>query len=221
MSKPAPDGPWLDQGAADPRLMLSLPATLGADGLALVERAITAASPAALLIDPSGEFEATRLDALARWIAIGAAAGTACLVLDDPVLALNGGADGVHLSGPERVAAVRRALGAGRLLGAACGVSRHAAMVAGDEGVDYVLLGGTGGPAEPSELLELVRWWSELFVLPCAVPSDGDPPAARRLIEAGADFLILSAALWDEPAAVPGRLADLAPALRSITAAGS
>jgi len=219
--KTAPDGPWLDQGAADPRLMLTLPATLGADGLTLVERAITTSSPAAILVDPSGLIEMARLDALARWIAICAAAGTACLVADDPVLALNGGADGVHLSGPERVASVRRALGAGRLLGAACGVSRHAAMVAGDEGADYVLLGSVGGPTDPAELLELVGWWSELFVLPCAVPSDGDPRAAGLLVEAGADFLVLNAALWDEPAAVPGRLADLAPALRRTTAAGS
>ena len=43
--------------------------------------------------------------------------------------------------GPSRSRQPRRQLGRERLIGVACGLSRHAAMVAGEAGADYVLFG--------------------------------------------------------------------------------
>jgi len=102
------------------------------------------------------------------------------------------GIDGVHLNEPTGIAAARARLGPGRIVGAACGLSRHAGMVAGEAGADYVMFGGLDrAPTPGDELFELVRWWSELFVIPCAAAAPPDPALARALVEAGADLLAL------------------------------
>ena len=83
----------------------------------------------------------------------------------------------------------RRSLGAERLIGASCGLSRHAAMVAGEAGADYVLFGSLAARTG-DQVVELVAWWSELFVLPCAAAGPAlARDGARALAARGADFL--------------------------------
>ncbi|MGH6944461.1 MAG: thiamine phosphate synthase [Geminicoccaceae bacterium] len=127
-----------------------------------------------------------------------AAHGVAFLVEGDVNLARECGADGVHLRTAKAVAAARAALGAERLLGASCGTSRHAAMVAGEEGADYIAFGEPGAPPD-DDLVELVRWWSEVFVLPCLVEAELDEHGCGPLVRAGADLIGASAAVFDHP----------------------
>jgi thiamine-phosphate pyrophosphorylase len=70
-------------------------------------------------------------------------------------------------------------------------------MVAGEDGADYVLFAGP----DSEELFELCRWWSELFVLPCAV--EGIGPEIAGYIGAGADFIAIGEALWGHPDGAP------------------
>jgi thiamine-phosphate pyrophosphorylase len=70
-------------------------------------------------------------------------------------------------------------------------------MVAGEDGADYVLFAGP----DSEELLDLCQWWSELFVLPCAV--EGIGPEVAGSIEAGADFIAVGEALWGHPDGAP------------------
>ena len=92
----------------------------------------------------------------------------AFLLRGQPVGVIERGADGVHLDTPEMLMSARRLLGLERLIGVACDLSRHAAMVAGDEGADYVTFGSPDRADPVDELAELVGWWSELFVIPVA-----------------------------------------------------
>jgi thiamine-phosphate pyrophosphorylase len=131
----------------------------------------------------------------------------ALLVAGEVELALELGADGLHLPAAADVSAARQRLGLERILGAACGRSRHAAMVAGEEGADYVAFGRPGEVVD-EELIELAQWWSELFVLPCLVAGAIDHEAAARLARAGADFVGLGERLWQD--------ADPAAALRAF-----
>jgi thiamine-phosphate pyrophosphorylase len=121
----------------------------------------------------------------------------ALLVAGEVELALELGADGLHLNAAADVSEARRRLGLERILGVACGRSRHAAMVAGEDGADYVAFGEPGGTVD-DELIELAEWWSGLFVLPCAVTGAIDREAAARLARAGADFVGLGETLWHE-----------------------
>ena len=114
--------------------------------------------------------------------------GLACSVVGDPVLALNGGADGVHLGDPHRVAAVRvrSAPGGSWALPAACRAMPRWSPAR--RGRTIVMFGGAGRAARSTLLVELVGWWSELFVLPCAVPSDGAPQSAACWSRPGPTF---------------------------------
>lgn len=133
----------------------------------------------------------------------------AFIVNDSIALAKRLGADGVHLGqGDGDLRDARDALGAGAQIGVTCHASRHLAMEAGDVGADYVAFGAfhpsstkdAGHRADP----EILRWWSGLFELPCVAIGGITPDNARPLVEAGADFLAVSGAVWsgDETAAV-------------------
>ncbi|HEX5078198.1 MAG TPA: thiamine phosphate synthase [Geminicoccaceae bacterium] len=125
-------------------------------------------------------------------------AGRVAFLLQDEVdLALALGADGVHLGDPTRVREARARLGPDRILGASCGGSRHAAMLAGEDGADYIAFGELGRPPRP-ELLELIEWWSELFVLPCLAEGAFDRGELERLA-GSADFIGVSDKVWRHP----------------------
>jgi thiamine-phosphate pyrophosphorylase len=113
-------------------------------------------------------------------------------------LAARLGCDGVHLRAVRReVQAVRRTLGEAAIIGAAAGGSRHAAMEAADAGADYVTFGlFDPEPSPPDEAL--LGWWQELMELPVVAMGGITIENARRLAEAGADFLALRNAVWND-----------------------
>jgi thiamine-phosphate pyrophosphorylase len=115
------------------------------------------------------------------------------LLRGDVALARDQGLDGVHLADGEAIADARRILGRTALIGVDCALSRHAAMVAGEAGADYVLFGSLD-LAPPGAVSDLVRWWRELFVLPCAAAGRYSPDSARAMATAGADFIATSEA---------------------------
>ena len=128
----------------------------------------------------------------------------AFIVNDDMALARRLGADGVHLGqqdGDPRDA--RTLLGPGAQIGVTCHDSRHLAMAAGEAGADYVAFGAffptrtkeTRHRPDPS----ILSWWSALFELPCVAIGGITPENGRVLVEAGADFLAVCSAVWDNP----------------------
>jgi thiamine-phosphate pyrophosphorylase len=135
--------------------------------------------------------------AAARILQQTCAGRAAFLLQDDVELALELGADGVHLGDPTQVGAARTRLGPDRIIGASCGHSRHAAMLAGEDGADYIAFGQIDRPAQ-TPLLELLAWWSELFVLPCLAEAAFDPGDLGRLARV-ADFIGVSDAVWRHP----------------------
>lgn len=164
-----------------------------------------------LRVDVAGQ-EADGLVAhLAPLRALCANHTTAFIVRDRVGLALEMDADGVHLgSGTGDVQATRAALGKERILGVSCGVSRDAAMVAGEQGADYVAFGDLGQRPGP-EVYELLQWWSEVFVLPCLAEVATVVDDCRRLAQAGADLVAVGEGVWTDPdgaAAVVRRLRE-------------
>jgi len=109
----------------------------------------------------------------------------ALLVEDDLDFALKSGADGIHLTNPVRVGEARRKLGGDANIGAHCFASRHMAMEAGEAGADYVSF----SPADAPEVIELIGWWSEMTNVACVAEGVQDELTARRVVEAGADFV--------------------------------
>lgn len=128
----------------------------------------------------------------------------AFIVNDSIALAKRLGADGVHLGqddGDPREA--RDVLGPAAQIGVTCHDSRHLAMEAGDAGADYVAFGAfyptTTKPVEHRPELPILSWWSALFELPCVAIGGITPANAAPLVAAGADFLAVSGAVWNDP----------------------
>ncbi len=129
------------------------------------------------------------------------AVGTAVIVAAEPLVAVRGGADGVHVEGGlAAIRAAREALPEGRSLGAGHLRSRHDAMDAGEAGVDYVMFGeprpdGSVPPA--SAVIERAGWWAEIFQIPC-VAWAAEPDMVGPLAATGAEFVALGEWLWQE-----------------------
>jgi thiamine-phosphate pyrophosphorylase len=128
-------------------------------------------------------------------------AGAAFIINDRPDLAAKLGADGVHIGQEDCAYAEARAtLGPDRIIGVTCHNSRHLAMEAADAGADYVAFGAffpttTKDPKAMADL-DTLRWWSEMMVVPCVAIGGITVANAPVLIEAGADFLAVSAGIW-------------------------
>lgn len=133
----------------------------------------------------------------------------AFIVNDSIALAARLGADGVHLGQEDgEVAAARQKLGKDAQIGVTCHDSRDLAMVAGEAGADYVAFGAFF-PTATKEVKhhaqpEILAWWQSIFELPCVAIGGITPENCGPLVEAGADFLAVSGAVWngDEAAAV-------------------
>ncbi len=133
----------------------------------------------------------------------------AFIVNDSISLAKRLGADGVHLGQDDGdVKDARDRLGRNAQIGVTCHDSRHFAMDAGEAGADYVAFGAFY-PSSTKDTkhvagLDLLEWWQGIFELPCVAIGGITPANCAPLIQAGADFLAVSNAVWggDEAANV-------------------
>ena len=141
--------------------------------------------------------------------AICAAHDVAFIVNDSIALAKRLGADGVHLGQKDGdVREARDELGKDAQIGVTCHASRHLALEAGEAGADYVAFGAFF-PSETKETehraeTELLEWWHEMVEIPSVAIGGITPDNCRPLVDAGADFLAVSGAVWsgDEVAVV-------------------
>lgn len=135
---------------------------------------------------------------------IAQAAGTAFILNDRPDLAAELGCDGVHVGQEDASCAEARAvMGLGGIVGVTCHDSRHLALEAAEAGADYVAFGAffptrTKDPKTRADI-ELLRWWSEVTIIPCVAIGGITVQNAPALIDAGADFVAVSAGVWEYP----------------------
>ena len=110
--------------------------------------------------------------------------------------------DGVHLGQSDGdIKDARAALGIEAQIGITCHNSRHLAMEAGEAGADYVAFGAfyptqtkePPGMATP----DILSWWSNLAEIPCVAIGGITVENAKPLVDAGADFLAVSAGVWN------------------------
>jgi thiamine-phosphate pyrophosphorylase len=132
------------------------------------------------------------------------AADVAFILNDRPDLALAAGADGVHIGQEDAPYAEARAiLGGERMIGVTCHDSLHLAYEAAEAGADYVAFGAffptqTKDPKTHADP-ELLSIWQESMEIPCVAIGGITVENAAALVEAGADFLAVSAGVWSHP----------------------
>lgn len=174
-----------------PRHLEALKAALGAGGP-------IAAYQLRLKVVDDGEI----LRAAEALLPVCQAADVAFILNDRMDLALASGADGVHLGQSDGSAVeARRLLGKDAQIGVTCHASRHLAMEAGEAGANYVAFGSFFATAtkkvehmaEPT----LLEWWTAISPIPCVAIGGITPANCRSLVDAGADFIATSAAIWE------------------------
>ncbi|RKF23203.1 thiamine phosphate synthase [Altericroceibacterium spongiae] len=194
---------------SDCQLYLISPLDVTGDFPQRLERALDAGPVAAFQfrVKDVDQHEAARLAEPLQTIC--AARDVAFIVNDSIALAKRLGADGVHLGqGDGEVAEARDMLGRDAQIGVTCHASRHLAMEAGEQGADYVAFGSffpsETKASEHRPEPELLNWWQGLFEIPCVAIGGITPENCTPLVEAGADFLAVSSAVWkgDEAEAV-------------------
>lgn len=181
------------------RLFLVTPPRGDPDTLARIfTAAVEHGDVASLLVCSAGE-DGTLMSIAEVLMPIAFEHNVAVLLDDVPELAAEIGADGVQIPGdPVRYREARQILGVDRIVGAACGGSRHLAMELGEAGADYVALDqdavrpeGEEGPGEP-----IVAWWSALIEVPCVAFAPAAPEQVPALIAQGADFIRPADEMW-------------------------
>jgi thiamine-phosphate pyrophosphorylase len=193
------------------RLYLVTPALRAAgDFSPVLASALSAGDVASLLIRFDIDDPRSR-EAIVRALApMAQARGVAVMVDGDINVALRAGADGAHMHGTDDdlFAAVKK-LSPRYIVGAGDLATRDDAMRAGEAGVDYVVL----APEDDALLLDRVNWWSDLFNTPSvarAATLDDVAPLAR----AGADFIMIDDAVWNDPRGPDVAVADALKALQ-------
>ncbi len=129
-------------------------------------------------------------------------AGAAFILNDRPDVAVQLGADGVHVGqGDAGYREARRVLGPDKIVGVTAHNSRHLAMEAAEAGADYVAFGAfyPSNTKEPSYWAkpEILDIWAEVSTTPCVAIGGIDIDNAEPLVRAGADFLAVSAGVWN------------------------
>lgn len=145
--------------------------------------------------------------------------GARLIINDDPHLAMEVDADGVHLGQQDpALESARELLGANRLIGLSCHGDPALARRAVARGADYVALGrffpSRSKPRAPPARLETLAMLAAELPVPLVAIGGVNPDNARQLIEAGADLVAVIHGLFaaDDIEATARRFRELFPA---------
>ena len=144
-----------------------------------------------------------------------------CLFLlnDSYKIALDVGADGVHLGAEDgSIAVARKESQKNFLIGASCYDSKHLAMESGGQGADYLSF-GTFFPSKTKNsrgkpTTEILNWCAELINLPIVAIGGITDENCDDLVKAGTDFLAVISYIWDHSKGVASALKSLDSAIQ-------
>ncbi|HXF89672.1 MAG TPA: thiamine phosphate synthase [Xanthobacteraceae bacterium] len=198
-----------------PRLYLVTPEVAEAEKFSrLLEAALAAADVAAVLLRLQAADPRTLINRV-KMLAPVVQRKDVALVLDGhPDIVARAGADGAQLAGIAAFSAAVDELKPSRIAGCAGLNTRHDAMLAGEQGADYVLFGERekqGRRPSFAAIVERLAWWAELFEVPCVGYAERREEIAP-LAEAGADFVAVDF-VWTDARGVGRAVVDAAERL--------
>ena len=193
---------FLHMGNPATRLYLITPPHLPGDFARTLTSALAAGDVGCVQLRLKDADDDQVLDAAADLGEVCRTASVPLVLNDSPDLAKAAGVDGVHV-GQDDVPYVqaRITVGDDAIVGVTCHDSRHLAMVAAQEGADYVAFGAFFDTATKNVSaradVDLVKWWTDLVETPCVAIGGITVENCLPLVRAGADFLAVSSGVWD------------------------
>jgi thiamine-phosphate pyrophosphorylase len=200
-----------------PRLYLTTPPVSDASAFSLqLSAAMDAGDVAAVLLRMAESDERTLINRI-KAMAAPVQNKDAALLLDGHVeLVARVGADGAHLTGTAAFTEALPHLKPDRIAGAGGLATRHDAMLAAEQGADYVMFGEpdvAGARPAFTAIEERITWWAELFEIPCVAYAASLDDIAP-FVAAGADFIALGDFLWRDPHATAATTGEASRLLR-------
>ena len=130
--------------------------------------------------------------------------GTLVIINDDPDVAKECEADGVHLGQNDMdYYSARDLLGGDAIIGVTCHNSKGLGFEAANAGADYVAFGAFfDTPTKPTKHraeTEILEWWREAVEIPSVAIGGITVENAPQVIKAGADFIAVSSGVWSHP----------------------
>jgi thiamine-phosphate pyrophosphorylase len=207
------------------QLYLISPLDVGGDFPDRLDAALAAGPVAAFQFRVKGMDQHAAAQLAAPLQEICAAHDVAFIVNDSISLAKRLKADGVHLGQSDGdVREAREELGRDAQIGVTCHNSRHLGMEAGEAGADYVAFGAfyatTTKAVEHMAEIETLELWSKVMEIPCVAIGGITTGNAMPLIKAGADFIAVSSAVWNDPRGATAAIADFNAVLASAPPRG-
>ncbi|MDX2276120.1 MAG: thiamine phosphate synthase [Hyphomonadaceae bacterium] len=140
-------------------------------------------------------------------------AHAAFLINDRPDLAVEIGADGVHVGqGDAPYAEARRIVGKEAIVGVTAHNSRHLAMEAAEAGADYVAFGAffPTDTKQPSHWCEpeVLEIWHETTETASIAIGGLKLDNCEPIVRANPDFIAVSSAVWNDPRGPRAAVAD-------------
>jgi thiamine-phosphate pyrophosphorylase len=202
------------------QLYLISPLDVGGDFPERLDAALAAGPVAAFQFRVKGMDQHAAAQLAAPLQEICTAHDVAFIVNDSISLAKRLKADGVHLGQSDGdVREAREELGRDAQIGVTCHNSRHLGMEAGEAGADYVAFGAfyptTTKAVEHMAEIETLELWSKVMEIPCVAIGGITAANAMPLIKAGADFIAVSSAVWNDPRGATAAIADFNKLLAS------
>lgn len=166
-----------------------------------VEAALAGGDVASLIIAQQNLSDEQLIDLAEKLVPIAQGHDVAALIHGDSRAIGRAHADGVHLTDDRRhiEAAIERHKGA-LIVGSGGAKTRHEALERGEAQPDYMCFGliGKDTHAEPHDKnLALAEWWVEMVDIPCIVAGGHDIATLPMAVATGAEFVMLSRAIFD------------------------
>ncbi|KQT88107.1 thiamine phosphate synthase [Aurantimonas sp. Leaf443] len=195
-----------------PRLVLVTTPLADGDAAERLRAALSGGDVASVLIDRAGREDAAFQDLAETLVPIVQEAGAAAIVVDDSRCAGRVRADGLHLTGGdiEALAESVERYAPKLIVGGSGFETRHDALEAGEKLPDYILFGRLAADVadEPHRKdLAMAQWWATIVEIPCIVLGGRSLESLPLAIETGAEFIALSAAVFEEGADPAERVA--------------
>lgn len=185
------------------RLVLATPPQGTASDLARALEAALDGGDVASLIVPQYDMDEAAYQKLAEaLVPVAQARGVAVVIAGDSRVAGRVKADGIQIDArPAELAEALERHGGRMMVGAGGATTRDDALALGETQPDYLLFGrfGYDGKPEPHPRnLALGRWWAQMIEIPCIVMAGADTGSVTAVAETGAEFVLLSAAVFGE-----------------------
>lgn len=168
---------------------------------ALLQSALAGGDVASLIL-PQNDLDDAAFQRLAEKVTpIAQAAGVAVIIAGETRVAARVGADGVHVEGNRATLDdVIDRLQDKMAVGCGGAKTRDDALEFGEARPDYIFFGKFGFDNKPEphpRNLALGEWWAEMIDIPCIVMGGTDIGSVREVAQTGADFVALSAAIFE------------------------